>query len=69
MNRLFFLSLLFFLGNTSEFFAQTEPLWDNTTKNKPSQELQEVEIISSTDCKIQKAFVYPKIRNYHSIHD
>ena len=58
MNRLFFLSLLFFLGNTSEFFAQTEPLWDNTTKNKPSQELQEVEIISSTDCKIQKAFVY-----------
>ena len=57
MNRLFFLSLLFFLGNTSEFFAQTEPLWDNTTKNKASQEVQEVGIISSTDCKMQKGVV------------
>ncbi len=42
--------------------AQTEPTWDNTTRKNWNSAFQEVEITSSKDGNIQKAFLYKSKR-------
>lgn len=47
--------LLLFTANT---FAQKDPAWDNTGKSQWNDDFQKVEIPSSADGKIQKAYLY-----------
>ncbi|MDD4191361.1 MAG: prolyl oligopeptidase family serine peptidase [Mangrovibacterium sp.] len=43
----------------SELYAQQQPKWDDTSKNKWNNEFELVEITSSVDSARQKAYLYP----------
>ena len=45
-------------GSFASLFAQTEPAWDNTSKRKWDPAFQKVEIPSTKDGEVQKAFMY-----------
>lgn len=61
MNKLvntILVSLCFLVVNYTNLYAQKNLTWDNTSKNKWNSAFQKVEIASSSDGKIQQAYLY-----------
>lgn len=52
------LAILFLILISISCFSQKDPAWDDTSKSKWDSNFKEVDIPSSADGKIQKAFVY-----------
>ncbi len=58
MKRTIYIINLFIISFLFPLSAQVEPVWDDVVKKMPKEELQEVNISSSIDGKIQKAYLY-----------
>jgi len=58
MKPIIYIIIIAVCSCTSNLFAQEDPTWDNTAKNKWNPALEEVSIPSTTDEKIQKAVLY-----------
>ena len=57
------LVVFFCIGSIVLLFAQTkEPIWDNTSKRYWSPEFEKIEIPSSKDGMLQKAYIYKTTR-------
>ena len=57
MRKIVFI-LFLCIGSFASLFAQTEPAWDNTSKRQWDPAFEKVEIPSTKDGEVQKAFKY-----------
>ena len=56
MRKIVFI-LFLCIGSFASLFAQTEPAWDNTSKRQWDPAFEKVEIPSTKDGEVQKAFM------------